>query len=170
MYHLRVDPWSSRITYILALNKRQFVWNNLGFDKRGLGFHLSLGLREVIWRFNCFVALFVSKHQKTHLRTSEKKIHACQVTGCRQRYTRSDALARHQWGAHGIRAKTSRIRPSTNDDQTPVGSTRHQGQDIQDTPIYKWRPDTSGGHTGGIKAKTSRILSLIHIWRCRRWP
>ncbi|KAL8587031.1 hypothetical protein ACOMHN_023421 [Nucella lapillus] len=53
----------------------------------------------------------LNKHQKTHLRTSEKKTHMCQIAGCQQRYTRSDALARHQWGAHGIKAKTSRIRP-----------------------------------------------------------
>ncbi|KAK7110856.1 uncharacterized protein [Littorina saxatilis] len=64
------------------------------------------------------------KHQKTHLRTSEKKVHACQVPGCIQRYTRSDALARHQWGAHGIKAKTSRIRPSPKDGNQDIQNAR----------------------------------------------
>ncbi|XP_005093656.1 zinc finger protein 394 [Aplysia californica] len=53
----------------------------------------------------------LNKHRNTHLMTSEKKVHACDVPGCHQRYTRSDALARHQLTSHGIKPKASKWRP-----------------------------------------------------------
>lgn len=48
----------------------------------------------------------LSKHQKTHLQTAEKKVFTCVVLGCGQKYSRSDALTRHQWTAHSL-TKTS---------------------------------------------------------------
>ena len=47
----------------------------------------------------------LSKHLKTHLQGSEKKTFACPVLGCGQRYSRSDALTRHQWSAHAVHGK-----------------------------------------------------------------
>ncbi|XP_076372069.1 uncharacterized protein LOC143257375 [Tachypleus tridentatus] len=49
----------------------------------------------------------LSKHKKTHLKTSEKKTHFCNFPGCGHMYTRSDALTRHQYTAHGLRSQTS---------------------------------------------------------------
>ncbi|BFY98409.1 hypothetical protein BsWGS_01449 [Bradybaena similaris] len=46
----------------------------------------------------------LKKHRTTHLHISEKKVHVCNIKDCQQRYTRSDALARHQWAIHGIKA------------------------------------------------------------------
>ncbi|CAG5128544.1 unnamed protein product [Candidula unifasciata] len=46
----------------------------------------------------------LKKHRTTHLHISEKKVHVCNMKECQQRYTRSDALARHQWAVHGIKA------------------------------------------------------------------
>lgn len=51
----------------------------------------------------------LSKHQKTHLQTAEKKVFTCVVLGCGQKYSRSDALTRHQWTAHSL-TKASRSR------------------------------------------------------------
>ncbi|KAL5021400.1 hypothetical protein ScPMuIL_000555 [Solemya velum] len=51
----------------------------------------------------------LNKHTKTHLKTSEKKIHVCQEMGCGQSYTRTDALARHQWSCHGISTKRCKL-------------------------------------------------------------
>ncbi|XP_064454754.1 zinc finger protein 79-like [Ornithodoros turicata] len=45
----------------------------------------------------------LNKHRKTHLKDTEKKVHVCGQPGCGHRYTRTDALARHQWTAHAIR-------------------------------------------------------------------
>ncbi|XP_067657260.1 zinc finger protein 768-like [Haliotis asinina] len=59
----------------------------------------------------------LNKHQKTHLKTAEKKVHMCNVPGCEQRYTRSDALARHQWGAHGIKSKSPKWRTQVRDNK-----------------------------------------------------
>ncbi|XP_055930417.1 Wilms tumor protein homolog [Argiope bruennichi] len=42
----------------------------------------------------------LSKHLKTHLQISEKKIYVCCVPGCEHSYTRSDALTRHKTTAH----------------------------------------------------------------------
>lgn len=50
----------------------------------------------------------LSKHQKTHLQNSEKKVFTCVVLGCGQKYSRSDALTRHQWTAHSLTKATSR--------------------------------------------------------------
>lgn len=50
----------------------------------------------------------LSKHQKTHLQTSEKKVFTCVVLGCGQKYSRSDALTRHQWTAHSLTKANSR--------------------------------------------------------------
>lgn len=44
----------------------------------------------------------LNKHQKTHLQDAEKKVFICPISGCKQRYSRSDALSRHQWTAHAI--------------------------------------------------------------------
>ncbi|XP_022251959.1 zinc finger protein 19-like [Limulus polyphemus] len=49
----------------------------------------------------------LSKHQKTHLKTSEKKTHFCNFPDCGHMYTRSDALTRHQYTAHGLRSQSS---------------------------------------------------------------
>lgn len=50
----------------------------------------------------------LSKHQKTHLQTAEKKVFTCVVLGCGQKYSRSDALTRHQWTAHSLTKASSR--------------------------------------------------------------
>ena len=50
----------------------------------------------------------LSKHQKTHLQNSEKKVFTCVVLGCGQKYSRSDALTRHQWTAHSLTKASSR--------------------------------------------------------------
>ncbi|XP_015923621.1 zinc finger protein 41 [Parasteatoda tepidariorum] len=42
----------------------------------------------------------LSKHLKTHLQVSEKKVYVCRM--CGHRYTRSDALTRHRSNAHAI--------------------------------------------------------------------
>lgn len=60
----------------------------------------------------------LSKHQKTHLQAAEKKVFTCSVLGCGQKYSRSDALTRHQWSAHslikaGSRSTTRRIQENT---------------------------------------------------------
>lgn len=44
----------------------------------------------------------LNKHQKTHLQDAEKKAFICPISGCKQRYSRSDALSRHQWTAHAM--------------------------------------------------------------------
>lgn len=44
----------------------------------------------------------LNKHQKTHLQEAEKKVFLCAFKGCKQRYSRSDALTRHQCSAHSI--------------------------------------------------------------------
>lgn len=44
----------------------------------------------------------LNKHQKTHLQDAEKKVFICAFRGCKQRYSRSDALTRHQCTAHSI--------------------------------------------------------------------
>ncbi|XP_013419033.1 early growth response protein 1-B [Lingula anatina] len=48
----------------------------------------------------------LNKHVKTHLNAQEKKTCVCPVLGCMQRYSRSDALARHQWNVHGIKTRS----------------------------------------------------------------
>ncbi|XP_070387405.1 uncharacterized protein [Dermacentor albipictus] len=45
----------------------------------------------------------LNKHRKTHLDEAHKRVHVCSQPGCGHRYTRTDALARHQWTAHAIR-------------------------------------------------------------------
>lgn len=60
----------------------------------------------------------LSKHAKTHLQGSEKKSFACPILGCGQRYSRSDALTRHQWSAHSVHKPTNRL------------SNRHLGHSI----------------------------------------
>ncbi|XP_049521200.1 endothelial zinc finger protein induced by tumor necrosis factor alpha [Dermacentor silvarum] len=45
----------------------------------------------------------LSKHRKTHLDEAHKRVHVCSQPGCGHRYTRTDALTRHQWTAHAIR-------------------------------------------------------------------
>ena len=51
----------------------------------------------------------LSKHVKTHLQGSEKKSLVCPILGCGQRYSRSDALTRHQWSAHAVHKPTTRL-------------------------------------------------------------
>lgn len=50
----------------------------------------------------------LNKHRKTHLKDSEKKVYVCHEPGCGHSYTRTDALARHQWTAHSIRRPSSK--------------------------------------------------------------
>ena len=50
----------------------------------------------------------LSKHKKTHLQVAEKKVFTCVVLGCGQKYSRSDALTRHQWTAHSLTKASSR--------------------------------------------------------------
>ncbi|CAN8007941.1 unnamed protein product [Ixodes pacificus] len=45
----------------------------------------------------------LNKHRNTHLKDSEKKVYMCRQPGCGHKYTRTDALTRHQWTAHCIR-------------------------------------------------------------------
>ncbi|XP_077501657.1 uncharacterized protein LOC144112702 [Amblyomma americanum] len=52
----------------------------------------------------------LSKHRKTHLDEAHKRVHVCSQPGCGHRYTRTDALTRHQWTAHAIRRDTSHCR------------------------------------------------------------
>ncbi|XP_077544209.1 uncharacterized protein LOC144156209 [Haemaphysalis longicornis] len=49
----------------------------------------------------------LSKHRKTHLDEEHKRVHVCRQPGCGHRYTRTDALTRHQWTAHAIRRATA---------------------------------------------------------------
>ncbi|XP_070540523.1 zinc finger protein 70-like [Ptychodera flava] len=49
----------------------------------------------------------LTKHIKTHLKPAEKKTYVCSLFGCGQKYSRSDALARHQWTAHSIKPKSN---------------------------------------------------------------
>ncbi|KAH8019610.1 hypothetical protein HPB51_020309 [Rhipicephalus microplus] len=52
----------------------------------------------------------LGKHRKTHLDEAHKRVHVCSQPGCGHRYTRTDALTRHQWTAHAIR-RCSRWQP-----------------------------------------------------------
>ncbi|XP_045581836.2 early growth response protein 1 [Procambarus clarkii] len=47
----------------------------------------------------------LTKHQRTHLPVHAKCTYACPLPACLHRYTRSDALTRHMWTAHHIRAR-----------------------------------------------------------------
>ncbi|XP_006825975.1 uncharacterized protein LOC102800652 [Saccoglossus kowalevskii] len=49
----------------------------------------------------------LTKHIKTHLKPAEKKTYVCEMFGCGQKYSRSDALARHQWTAHSVKPKSN---------------------------------------------------------------
>ncbi|XP_045120123.1 Krueppel-like factor 9 [Portunus trituberculatus] len=57
----------------------------------------------------------LTKHQRTHLPTHVKRSYTCPLPACTHRYTRSDALTRHMWTAHHVRARqparASRPRP-----------------------------------------------------------
>ncbi|KAL1432292.1 hypothetical protein MTO96_013611 [Rhipicephalus appendiculatus] len=55
----------------------------------------------------------LSKHRKTHLDEAHKRVHVCSQPGCGHRYTRTDALTRHQWTAHAIR-RCNRWQPPDN--------------------------------------------------------
>ncbi|XP_068216740.1 uncharacterized protein [Palaemon carinicauda] len=54
----------------------------------------------------------LAKHQRTHLPTHAKRTYRCPLQGCVHSYTRSDALTRHMWTAHHIKARQP-ARPST---------------------------------------------------------
>ncbi|KAG0725397.1 Early growth response protein 1 [Chionoecetes opilio] len=47
----------------------------------------------------------LTKHQRTHLPAHVKRSYNCPLPDCTHRYTRSDALTRHMWTAHHIRAR-----------------------------------------------------------------
>jgi hypothetical protein len=70
---------------------------------------------------NVFSPLF--QHEKTHLGQEEKKVYNCHIPGCPQVYTRSDALARHQWNAHRIRPQTVKIRHLASVDGGQLGNS-----------------------------------------------
>ncbi|KAK8378611.1 hypothetical protein O3P69_011241 [Scylla paramamosain] len=57
----------------------------------------------------------LTKHQRTHLPTHVKRSYTCPLPACTHRYTRSDALTRHMWTAHHVRARqpTRASRPRT---------------------------------------------------------
>ena len=62
----------------------------------------------------------LSKHQKTHLQAAEKKIFMCAVLGCGQKYSRSDALTRHQYTAHSLIKTSSRPAPRRAQDNAVI--------------------------------------------------
>ncbi|KAK7019187.1 hypothetical protein SK128_022349 [Halocaridina rubra] len=45
------------------------------------------------------------KHTRTHLPAHAKRTYGCPLPACTHSYTRSDALTRHMWTAHHIRAR-----------------------------------------------------------------
>ncbi|KAK4292171.1 hypothetical protein Pmani_035036 [Petrolisthes manimaculis] len=47
----------------------------------------------------------LTKHLRTHLPSHAKRTYTCPLHACPHRYTRSDALTRHMWTAHHIRAR-----------------------------------------------------------------
>ncbi|XP_064111276.1 zinc finger protein 239-like [Macrobrachium nipponense] len=47
----------------------------------------------------------LAKHQRTHLPAHAKRTYCCPLPACVHSYTRSDALTRHMWTAHQIRAR-----------------------------------------------------------------
>lgn len=67
----------------------------------------------------------LSKHQKTHLQTAEKKVFTCVVLGCGQKYSRSDALTRHQWTAHSLSKTHSRAMKQLSRDQHVLRAVNH---------------------------------------------
>lgn len=54
----------------------------------------------------------LAKHQRTHLPAHAKRTYCCPLPACVHSYTRSDALTRHMWTAHQIRARQA-SRPRT---------------------------------------------------------
>ncbi|XP_037792994.1 zinc finger protein 680-like [Penaeus monodon] len=64
----------------------------------------------------------LAKHERTHLPPDDKRTYECPLPACCHRYTRSDALTRHMWTAHHIRARQPsrpRVASSNPGSQTP---------------------------------------------------
>lgn len=71
----------------------------------------------------------LAKHERTHLPPDDKRTYECPLPACAHRYTRSDALTRHMWTAHHIRARQpSRPRVSSNRPRSQTPLTPMQGR------------------------------------------
>jgi len=49
----------------------------------------------------------LTKHRKTHIKASERRNYICRIGNCEKRFTRSDALTRHQTKMHHFKWNSS---------------------------------------------------------------